>query len=122
MVETPATAQQSHKQEKVGEVTSTKMKKTIVVQVTRRSSHALYQRVVSKTKKFYAHDEKETARLGDIVRIVESRPLSRLKRWRLAEIVRRPAVAGVAGLPGDELAIPGAAADKGADKKQEARP
>lgn len=99
-----AEIKQAHKQEKVGEVTSTKMKKTIVVQVTRRSSHPLYQRVVSKTKKFYAHDEKETARLGDIVRIVESRPLSRLKRWRLAEVVRRSAVAGVAGLPDPDLA------------------
>ena len=88
-----------HKQEKVGQVVSTKMKKTIVVEVVRRRSHPLYHRVVTRSKKFYAHDEKETARLGDLVRIVESRPLSRLKRWRLAEVVRHSRVAGVAGLP-----------------------
>ena len=88
---------QSHKQEKVGEVVSAKMAKTIVVQVTRRSSHPLYHRVVTRDKKFYAHDEKQSAKLGDIVRIVESRPLSKLKRWTLAEIVRRSRQGAAAG-------------------------
>lgn len=78
-----------HKNQKVGEVVSTKMMKTIVVQVTRRVPHPLYKRVVTKRKKFYAHDEQETAKLGDVVRIIESRPLSKLKRWALSEVVRR---------------------------------
>ena len=75
--------------EKVGEVTSTKMAKTIVVEVTRRVPHPVYKRIVTRRKKFYAHDEEQTAMVGDVVRIVESRPLSRLKRWALGDIVRR---------------------------------
>lgn len=81
--------------EKVGEVVSTKMAKTIVVEVTRRVPHPLYKRIVTRRKKFYAHDETGQARLGDFVRIVESRPLSRLKRWTLAEVIRRAADVGV---------------------------
>jgi small subunit ribosomal protein S17 len=77
------------KQEKVGQVVSTAMAKTIVVEVTRRTAHPLYKRIITKRKKFYAHDETSQARPGDTVRIVESRPLSKLKRWRLAEIVRK---------------------------------
>ncbi len=84
--------------EKVGEVVSTKMAKTIVVEVTRRVPHPLYKKIVTQRKKFYAHDEEGTARLGDVVRIVESRPLSRLKRWTLAEVVRRAADVSVAQL------------------------
>ena len=82
--------------EKIGEVVSTKMAKTIVVQVTRRVPHPLYKRIVTQRKKFYAHDEAGTAKLGDVVRIVESRPLSKLKRWTLGEIVRRAALVGAA--------------------------
>lgn len=77
------------KQEKVGQVVSTAMAKTIVVEVTRRTAHPLYKRIITKRKKFYAHDEMSQARPGDTVRIVESRPLSKLKRWKLAEIVRK---------------------------------
>lgn len=77
------------RQAKVGVVTSAKMQKTIVVKVTRLVQHPFYQRVVRVSKKFYAHDENRAAREGDTVRIVETRPLSRLKRWRLAEIVSR---------------------------------
>jgi small subunit ribosomal protein S17 len=84
------------KNEKVGEVVSTKMQKTIVVQVSRRVPHPLYKRIIAKHKKFYAHDEQQTARVGDVVRIVESRPLSKLKRWALAEVVRRSALVGAA--------------------------
>ena len=73
--------------ELVGVVTSAKMQKTIVVKVTRRFQHRLYQRYVRVSKKFYAHDEQGEAKLGDTVRIVESRPLSKLKRWRLAEVI-----------------------------------
>ena len=78
-----------NKNEKVGEVVSTRMTKTIVVQVTNRSSHPVYKRIVTKRKKFYAHDEQESAKPGDIVRIVECRPLSKLKRWSLKDVVRR---------------------------------
>ena len=78
-----------HKNEKVGEVVSTKMEKTIVVSVARRVPHPLYKRIMNKRNKFYAHDEDGTARLGDVVRIIECRPLSKLKRWRLEEVVRR---------------------------------
>ncbi len=78
-----------HKNEKVGEVVSTRMNKTIVVLVTRRVQHPFYKRVVTRKKRFYAHDDRNEARVGDIVRVVESRPLSRLKRWRLSEVLRR---------------------------------
>ena len=84
----PATPVRRHK-ELVGVVTSAKMQKTIVVKVTRRFQHRLYDRYVRSSKKFYAHDEQGEAKLGDTVRIVESRPLSKLKRWRLAEVVQR---------------------------------
>ncbi len=84
-----------HKAEKVGQVVSTKMAKTIVVEVTRRVQHPLYKRVVTKRKKFYAHDEHEQAKVGDVVRIIESRPLSRLNRWTLGEVLRRAVQVGV---------------------------
>ncbi|MCX6635242.1 MAG: 30S ribosomal protein S17 [Acidobacteria bacterium] len=84
-----------NKNEKVGQVVSAKMQKTIVVEVTRRVPHPLYKRIVTKRKRFYAHDENRTARLGDVVRIVECRPLSRLKRWELGEVVRRAVQVGV---------------------------
>ena len=72
-----------------GRVTSAKMEKTIVVEVLRLVQHPKYRRVVRISKKFYAHDEKREAKPGDTVRIVSSRPLSKLKRWRLKEIVTR---------------------------------
>jgi len=84
------------KNEKIGEVVSTKMTKTIVVEVSRRVPHPLYKRIIGKRKKFYAHDEEGSANLGDQVRIVECRPLSKLKRWRLAEVVRRAPQVAVA--------------------------
>ena len=77
--------------QKVGTVVSTKMNKTIVVEVRRRMTHRLYRRVVTRRKKFYAHDERGVARLGDQVRIVECRPLSKSKRWRLATVIRQAA-------------------------------
>ncbi len=85
----PQMAGRRPRQQKVGVVTSTKMQKTIVVKVTRLVQHPMYQRVVRVSKKFYAHDEQGEARPGDTVRIVETRPLSKLKRWRLAEVVGR---------------------------------
>ena len=84
----PATARRP-RQSKVGVVTSTRMQKTIVVKVTLLVQHPEYQRVVRLSKKFYAHDETGEARVGDTVRIVETRPMSKLKRWRLAEVVAR---------------------------------
>jgi len=96
MAEQAAAAQarktDSHRNEKIGYVTSTKMAKTIVVEVVMRKAHAKYKRVISKAKKFYAHDEQNAARTGDVVRIVETRPLSKLKRWRLADVIQRAAI------------------------------
>jgi small subunit ribosomal protein S17 len=89
-----ATAKEKHANHKVltGTVKSNKMQKTIVVEVTRKKAHPLYGRVISIRKKFYAHDEKNQAHVGDVVSIEESRPLSRLKRWTLKEIVRKTAL------------------------------
>ena len=84
-----ATKKPGIKNEKLGSVVSANMAKTIVVQVTRRVPHPLYKRIVSKRKKFYAHDEKSEAKVGDVVRIIECRPLSKLKRWTLGEIIRK---------------------------------
>jgi small subunit ribosomal protein S17 len=64
-----------------------------VVQVVRQKSHGFYGRVISKAKKFYAHDEKNEAHVGDFVRLEETRPLSKLKRWRLKEVIRKAALA-----------------------------
>ena len=86
---TTAAPKQGVKNEKVGNVVSAKMAKTIVVEVTRRVPHPVYKRIVSKRKKFYAHDEKGEAKVGDVVRIIECRPLSKLKRWQLKEILRK---------------------------------
>jgi len=83
------TAAQSRRNTKIGYVVSTKMAKTIVVEVTRQKSHTLYRRVISRSKKFYAHDESSTARMGDVVLIEETRPMSRLKRWRLKQVIQR---------------------------------
>ena len=77
------------RQQKVGRVVSNKMNKTIVVVVETLKKHRIYKRTYKQTKRFYAHDEENTCQIGDMVRIEESRPLSRLKRWRLTEIVKR---------------------------------
>jgi small subunit ribosomal protein S17 len=79
------------RQELVGVVTATKMQKTIVVKVTRTTQHPLYRRVVRSGKKYYTHDETGEARVGDVVRIASTRPLSKLKRWRLKEVIQRSA-------------------------------
>lgn len=81
--------QRQRKQEKVGVVTSSSMNKTIVVAVQNTFLDPTYKRVVRRTKKFKAHDERSECRVGDLVRIVETRPLSKTKRWRLVEIVER---------------------------------
>src|SRR6202042_381801 len=84
-----STAERGVRQELTGVVSSAKMQKTIVVKVIRAVQHPLYHRVVRHTKKYYAHDETGEARVGDTVRIVSTRPLSKLKRWRLEEVVAR---------------------------------
>jgi small subunit ribosomal protein S17 len=86
---TSSTVEKSNKNEKVGHVVANKMAKTIVVEVTRRVAHPLYKRIVSKRKRFYAHDEEGRANVGDVVRIIECRPMSKLKRWRLGEVMRK---------------------------------
>jgi len=96
MAETTQTEKKSGRKTLVGQVVSTKMAKTIVVQVSRQKAHPLYIRVMKRSKKYYAHDEDQTARTGDFVRIEETRPLSRLKRWKLQEIVKRSALAAEA--------------------------
>jgi small subunit ribosomal protein S17 len=77
------------RKERVGEVISNKMTKTIVVRVERRFPHPKFKKVVTGYKKLYAHDEKAEAKIGDRVRIEETRPLSKMKRWRLVEVVDR---------------------------------
>src|ERR1700741_303948 len=90
----PGTAgKESRRNEKIGNVVSTKMAKTIVVEIEMRKAHPKYKRVMKSNKKFYAHDELNSARVGDMVRIREARPLSKLKRGSLGEIVRRSSLA-----------------------------
>jgi small subunit ribosomal protein S17 len=85
------------RKERVGEVISNKMVRTIVVRVMRRHPHPKFKKVITSYNKFYAHDEKQEAKVGDRVRIVETRPLSKMKRWRLVEVVdRAPEVTPVA--------------------------
>ena len=93
--ETPAAAQDTRGERTVltGKVTSAKMEKTIVVEIIRLVQHPKYRRVVRIAKKFYAHDEKRQAKAGDTVRIVASRPMSKLKRWRLKEVLASSASA-----------------------------
>jgi small subunit ribosomal protein S17 len=89
MSETSAEKTRSRRQEKVGVVLSSRMNKTVVVAVETTVMHRLYQRFYKKTSKFYAHDEENSCRPGDRVRLVSSRPLSKLKRWRVAEVLKR---------------------------------
>ncbi|GHE66047.1 MULTISPECIES: 30S ribosomal protein S17 [Roseivirga] len=77
------------RKERIGVVTSNKMEKTITVAVQRKEKHPIYGKFVKKTTKFAAHDEKNECGIGDTVRIMETRPLSKRKRWRLVEIIER---------------------------------
>ena len=81
--------ERNHRKERVGVVVSDKMQKSIVVAIKDREQHPLYGKFVKKTKKFHVHDENNDAHLGDTVRIMETRPLSKTKRWRLVEIVEK---------------------------------
>ena len=78
---------EKHRKQRLGEVVSNNADKTIVVRVKRRLRHPLYKKVVTRYKKFYAHDEQNAAKVGDAARIQECRPLSKLKRWELVEVV-----------------------------------
>lgn len=77
------------RKERIGIVTGTKMNKSIVVSVEAREKHPMYGKFIKKTKKFMAHDEKNECGVGDTVKIMETRPLSKLKRWRLVEILEK---------------------------------
>ena len=85
--------ERSQRKERLGEVISNKMLKTIVVRVERRFRHPKFKKVVTRYRKFYAHDEKSEAQIGDRVRIQETRPLSKTKCWRLVEVLERKAAA-----------------------------
>ena len=118
---------EAHRKERVGEVISDKMDKTLVVWVERRFRHPKYEKELTVGHKYYAHDEKEEAGVGDKVRIVETRPLSRLKRWRLIEVVSKariftpPASVGEAAIVG--VAKKGESADvPSAPKAEEKKP
>ena len=86
---TPSETTRAKRKERVGEVIANKMAKTITVRVERRFPHPRFKKVVTGYKKLYAHDEKSEAKVGDRVRIEETRPLSKTKRWRLVEVVER---------------------------------
>ena len=86
---TETSLQRAHRKERVGDVVSDRMNKTIVVRVKRRFQHPRFKKVVTAYSKFYAHDEKNEAKVGDRVRIQETRPLSKTKSWRLVEVVER---------------------------------
>jgi|SRR5437660_10199712 len=88
-------AQDSRRNEKIGNVVSSKMNKTIVVEVEMRKAHPKYGRIVRHSKKFYAHDEQNTCHVGDVVRIRETRPLSKLKRWELVDVLRKDVLSEV---------------------------
>ena len=85
--QTATTKKPGLRKTRVGVVTSTKMDKTIVVEYVARVPHPKFKKIVKKSKKFYAHDENSTAKVGDKVRIVETRPLSKLKCWELVEVL-----------------------------------
>jgi len=89
-ITTPA-IERAKRKERTGEVISDKMTKTIIVRVERRFPHPRYKKVITGYKKFYAHDEKSEAKVGDRVKIEETRPLSKTKRWRLVQVVERSA-------------------------------
>jgi len=81
--------ERKQRKQRVGVVTSNKMTKTITVSVERRLQHPIYGKFVKSTKKFMAHDEKSECNIGDVVRIMETRPLSKRKRWRLVEVIEK---------------------------------
>ncbi len=88
---TPPAVKRPKRKERLGEVISSKMAKTIIVRVERRVAHPRFKKVITRYRKFYAHDEKSEAKVGDRVRIEETRPISKTKRWRLVSVIDRTA-------------------------------
>ena len=86
--EVPPSAARHLRKTRVGEVTANKMQKTLVVETVTRVPHPTFGKIIKQVKKFYVHDEEGKAQIGDMVRITETRPLSKLKRWRLVEILK----------------------------------
>jgi small subunit ribosomal protein S17 len=86
----PEATERARRKSRTGVVTSDKAQKTVTVSVERRFPHPLYGKQVKRTKKYHAHDETNEYRVGDTVRIIETRPLSRTKRWRVVELIERP--------------------------------
>ena len=89
MAEATTTLDRNLRKERIGIVISNKMAKTITVSVERKVKHPIYGKFIKKTTRFHAHDEKNEASIGDVVRIMETRPLSKTKRWRLVEVVEK---------------------------------
>ena len=87
-VESSASPKRGLRKTRVGVVVSNKMQKTAVVEITTRVPHPKFRKIIKQSTKFYAHDEESTAQVGDLVRIMETRPLSKLKRWRLVEVLK----------------------------------
>lgn len=85
---TAAAETRALRKERVGQVVSNKMAKTVVVETVTRVPHAKFGKIIKQVKRFYAHDEESSAQIGDTVRIMETRPLSKLKRWRLVEVLK----------------------------------
>jgi small subunit ribosomal protein S17 len=85
----PATGRRASRKTRVGEVVSDRMNKTIVVRTITRVPHPKFGKIVKQVRKFYVHDEENKAKAGDTVRIMETRPLSKLKRWRLVEVLQK---------------------------------
>ena len=111
------TTDRNQRKTRTGIVTSTKMQKTIVVQVSRKVRHRQYDRVIQQASSFKAHDETKSAAVGDLVTIMETRPISKDKRWRLVEIVKRASTAPP--VPGTEEEAASAKAPKPAPKAAE---
>lgn len=105
----------------LGTVVSDAMAKTIVVEVERRVAHPKYGKILRRETRLYAHDERGEAKRGDLVEVASTRPLSRLKRWRLLRIVRRAPQQDVAGLA-EATSVPGAVAEPRARKKEPEAP
>ncbi len=80
---------QGLRKERIGEVVSDCQDKTIIIRVDRKTAHKKYKKILLRSKRFHAHDEENEAKMGDVVKIVETRPLSKLKRWRLKEVIRK---------------------------------
>ena len=85
---TEAAAARNLRKERIGQVVGVKMQKTVVVETTTRVPHPKFGKIMKQVKKFYVHDEESVAKLGDTVRIAETRPISKLKRWRLLEVLK----------------------------------